>query len=256
MKEVNICLFLFACLISISSCLPEFYFEEPQPHQKKNQKKFKKDYRGTYICLLDSSTLFILEDKIIQQQSFSAKMLQSDIDSIEQIELKDGFIYSSHLKKPIPTTLKEDTVLFDWIIDTTFFEIAEGQLLRHFKGYYFLNYIDTNKLWTVKTLFLDEEDQLSIGSLFFAKAEIEAIKEITKATPIYNSAGKITNYKLRPTRKELKKILDMHLYKTVLVYKKVSNKELTFSQQCERTGLPNLNENCIKMESKPNQPHY
>ena len=89
--------------------------------------------------------------------------------------------------------------------DDELFNISERQVLREYKGYYFLNYKDTNNFWKVKILKL-EEDTLEFDFIL-RDDDMQNIRKITTVESQKDSTGESTQYFLDPSRKELRKIL-------------------------------------------------
>ncbi|PLX13423.1 MAG: hypothetical protein C0597_11780, partial [Marinilabiliales bacterium] len=89
--------------------------------------------------------------------------------------------------------------------DEELFKISGRQLLREYKGYYFLNYKDTNDYWKVKILKL-VDDTLEFD--FILKEEdIYNIKGITTVEAFEDSTEEASKYYLDPSKRELRKIL-------------------------------------------------
>lgn len=216
-------LYLLTLLLTmtLTSCVPDLNFEEPQPAGYKDKNKFNNKYQGTYLCIGDSSILTIDKDKIIQEWHIVAKLTKAQIDTTEGIELKDGILYSDDSVEPLSVKFIGDTAVLTYDFDKTIFQLSDDQVLRNFKGLYFLNYKESNNFWTVKTLTLDKEGILTFNRIYGGEEEIRKIKEMTTVEEITDKEGKVVNYKVRPTKKELKKILKSNLFEEGTRFQKI-----------------------------------
>jgi len=201
--------------------VPELRFEEPQPSGDRNENKFKRKYQGTYLCLDDSSILTIDKNKIIQEWHIVTKLTKAQLDTTEGIEIKDGLLYSKDSEEPLPVEFIGDTAVLTFDFDKTIFQISDNQVLRYFKGLYFLNFREPDSLWTVKALKLDKEGILTIKRIYGGENEIQKIKDMTTVEEITDEEDKVVDYKVRPTKKELKEIMKSDLFKEGTRFQKI-----------------------------------
>lgn len=201
--------------------MPDLSFEEPQPSGDRDENKFKRKYQGTYLCLGDSSILTIDKNKIIQEWHIVAKLTKAQLDTTEGIEIKDGLLYSEDSEEPLPVEFIGDTAILTYDFDKTIFQLSDDQVLRYFKGLYFLNFREPDNLWTVKTLTLDKEGILTISRIYGGEDEIQKIKDMTTVEEITDKEGKVVDYKVRPTKKELKEIMKSDLFKEGTRFQKI-----------------------------------
>ncbi len=213
---LNILLFL-----SLTSCVQDLNFEEPQPSGDKNESKFKNKFQGVYLCLEDSSILTIERVNIVQQWHITANITKTQIDTTDEIELKNGLLYTVNDAEPFHVIFSGDTAELSYDYDKTIFELGDNQLLRYFKGMYFLNFKESENLWSVKTLTFDKEGILSINRIYGGEQEIQRIKEMTTVEEITDKQGKVVDYKVKPTKKELKEILNSDLFKEGKNFQKI-----------------------------------
>ncbi len=206
MKHV---IYFFALLLSLSilSCTNNLKFQEPQPSGDKNEKKFKNSYQGTYLCLDDSSILFIKKDMMIQEWLITAEISKNELDTTAEIKHLNGQYFIEGKDEPLDITILGDSAVLRYKLTDTLFQLSDNQLLRYFKGQYFLNYKEADDQWIVKTLNLNREGLLTLSDIHGGEDEIEKIKEMTPVEEITNEEGKVVDYKVQPTKKELKKIL-------------------------------------------------
>lgn len=203
--------------------MQDLNFEEPQPSGDKDENKFKNKFQGSYLCLEDSSILTIGKDNIVQQWRITANITKTQIDTTDEIELKDGLLYTDNDAEPFHVIFRGDTAELTYDYDKIIFELADNQLLRYYKGMYFLNFKESEDLWSVKTVTLDKEGILTINRIHGGEQEIQMIKEMTSVDTITDKQGKIVDYRVRPTRKELKEILKSDLFKEGKEFQKIKN---------------------------------
>lgn len=188
----------FIILTSLFACEPPATFNEPQPTDIDNLSKFPKRLQGQYLSLADSSTLSI-SDKLIQRfYDFDYKIHPSQLDSTSRlsgdtiIDLKTN---EKHLIKRVGDSLITHVHYID-----TLFQMDYDNVVRKFKGYYFLNTRYDKTSWEVKKIQL-AKGQIVISSIS-SKLDIENLKEITE-TPL----DTIPPYKFTATKKQFKKFI-------------------------------------------------
>jgi len=201
--------------LTLTTCGPDVKFAEPQPQGFSNLNSIPKAYHGHYKNIKDSTFLII--------DSFSIKKEWSTTE----------YINRDSLEKELKTTIKKDTtiqikdtLLLDQISDQLIvaihlcddsakvrvkgtellFTISDSQLVRTYKRFCFLNFKTKDSYWLVKTLKL-KDDRLDFSDLLDPK-DLEENNEIVKFTAIKDTlSGKIKEYRLSPTRRELRRIL-------------------------------------------------
>ncbi len=188
----------FIILTSMFACEPPATFNEPQPTDTDNLSKFPKRLQGQYLSLADSSTLSI-SDKLIQRfYDFDYKIHPSQLDSTSRlsgdtiIDLKTN---EKHLIKRVGDSLITHVHYID-----TLFQMNYDNVVRKFKGYYFLNKRYDKTSWEVKKIELTK-GQLVISSIA-AKLDIDNLKEITE-TP----TDTVPPYKFTATKKQFKEFI-------------------------------------------------
>lgn len=189
---------LIFILTSLFACEPPVTFNEPQPTDTDNLSKFPKRLQGQYLSLADNSTLSI-SDKLIQRiYDYDYKVHPNQLDSSSQLS-GDTII---DLKTNEKTIIKRDgdsLITHVHYIDTLF-QINYDNVVRRFKGYYFLNTRYDKTSWEVKKVQL-AKGQLVISSIS-KKFDIENLKEITE-TP----QDTVPPYKFAATKKQFKEFI-------------------------------------------------
>jgi hypothetical protein len=188
----------FIILTSLFACEPSVTFNEPQPANTDNLSKFPKNIQGQYLSLVDNSTLSI-SDKLIQRiYDYDYKVHTNQLDSTSQIS-GDTIIDLKTNEKTIIKHNGDSLIIHVYSIDTLF-QMDYDNVVRKFKGYYFLNTRYDKTSWEVKKI------QLSRGQLVISristKQDIDNLKEITE-TP----TDTVPVYKFTVTKKQFKKFI-------------------------------------------------
>ena len=141
---------LMILLSSIFACEPPVTFKEPQPLDIENLTGFPKRLQGEYISLSDNSTL-IITDKLIQRiYDFDEKIHKSQIDS-NYIIKGDTIINFTYNGRGVIKREGDSVIIHVHDIDTMF-QMDYDNVVRKFKGYYFLNKRYEKESWEVKKL--------------------------------------------------------------------------------------------------------
>ena len=188
----------FIILTSLFACEPPVTFNEPQPTDTDNLSKFPNRLQGQYLSLADNSTLSI-GDKLIQRiYDYDYKVHPNQLDSSARLS-GDTII---DLKTNERTFIKRDgdsLITHIHYVDTLF-QINYDNVVRKFKGYYFLNTRYDKESWEVKKIQF-AKGQIVISSIS-TKLDLENLKEITE-TP----QDTVAPYKFTATRKQFKKFI-------------------------------------------------
>ncbi len=203
MKKNVFILFLIFFLVS---CGPYIWFKSPQPEGRKNLDAFPNELIGKYISISDSSVIIINSEKVIKQYHEKLLMSKDEFhnETGDLITRDTSFLFTDNWQIKVKS-FGDSVKVFSWK-DDVLFQISDDQLLREYRGYYFLNKKDTNNYWKVEVLKL-EEDTLEFDDIL-AKEDIEKIEAITSITEIKDTTKeKITRYFLNPSKREMRKIL-------------------------------------------------
>ncbi len=202
-------LFLFLVAVAVMGCDEKSLsvdFIEPQPGESKNESGFNKKYRGTYNGE-GGAQLVIYEDKIVKSETHDFLFAREDVDSTftgdknNDEELK-AYFESQNLKV---LKISGDSIYTRYQAIDTVFKISESQLCRSLKGSYFLNYKYGENNWKVQRLDL-EKDRLSI-SMIMPHDSLFKLLPVQEKAIVKNDSGEITSYQMKPTRKELQKLI-------------------------------------------------
>jgi hypothetical protein len=206
-----------------SSCNPMVTFDEPQPAGVKNEKNFYKKMVGLYSGLNDNSFLMIQHDKIIKESTVEICISKKELDTTREYKLIGDTLLEILSQKRYKVGMKNDTVSYRMTYSDTLFQISDENVLRKFKGYYFLN-SQSGSGWMVQKMGFRRGGRLSISSISMPD-EIENLKAVTDVTVIKDDEGNISGYRAKPSRRELKKFLKHEGFSKLEEYQKISNKK-------------------------------
>ena len=209
MKKV-FCIVVFL-MASLSGCEPPVTFTESQPVDTKNLIKFPKQLQGQYFNLDDNSILIIGETLIQKKYDFEEKVHINQLDNSSKI-LGDTIIDLETHEKII--YIRDGDSLITHIHYTdTLFKIDNKNVVRKWKGYYFLSTCYDESSWEVKKV------QFSKGQLFLSnissELEMENLKEMAEMPD-----DTIPPFKIAATKKSFKKFVKNNGFADVQIFVK------------------------------------
>ena len=185
-------------LTSLFACGPTVTFNEPQPTDTDNLSKFPYRLQGQYLSIADNSTL-VIGDKLIQRiYDFDLKIHPSQLDSNSRLS-GDTIINLTTNSREVVKRDGDSLVTHIHYIDTLFL-MDYDNVVRKFKGYYFLNKRYDKESWEVKKIQLSK-GQLVVSSIS-TKQDIENLKTITESTQ-----DTAAPYKFATTKKQFKEFI-------------------------------------------------
>jgi hypothetical protein len=185
-------------LTSLVACAPPVTFNEPQPTGTDNLAEFPNRLQGQYLCSADSSAL-IIDAKTIQRiYDFDYTIHSSQIDSNSRLS-GDTIINLTTNTREIVQRDGDSLVTHINYIDTLF-QIDYDNVVRKFKGFYFLNKRVDKESWEVKKIELSK-GQLIVSSIS-SKEDIENLKTITESTQ-----DTVAPYNFAATKKQFKEFV-------------------------------------------------
>lgn len=197
---------MFCLLITIlsGSCDQHARFEVPQPEGVKDITSIPSKLQGRYFAAEDSSWLQITERTITRLKNENGVVAKSDLDSAMVVEGN----HFTDLRAGISGTLKDegDSVLLSFTHSDTLLSLSNDQILRRFKGHYFLNRKAFAGGWTVHVLEPIHKNSIQLQELTTPE-DIQKLEELSGGTEIRDEAGEVSEYRLRPTRKQLKQLM-------------------------------------------------
>jgi len=185
-------------LTSLFSCGPTVTFNEPQPTNTDNLSKFPNRLQGQYISLADNSML-VIGDKLIQRiYDFDQKIHPSQLDSNSHLS-GDTIINLASNTREVVKRDGDSLVTHIHYIDTLFI-MDYDNVVRKYKGYYFLNKRYDKDSWEVKKIELSK-GQLVVSSIS-TKQDVENLKTITESMQ-----DTVAPYKFVTTKKQFKEFI-------------------------------------------------
>ena len=185
-------------LTSLVACAPPVTFNEPQPTNTNNLSEFPNRLQGHYLSSADSSVL-IIDAKTIQRiYDFDYTIHSSQIDSNSRLS-GDTIINLTTNTREIVQRDGDSLVTHINYIDTLF-QIDYDNVVRKFKGFYFLNKRVDKESWEVKKIELSK-GQLIVSSIS-SKEDIENLKTITESTQ-----DTVAPYNFAATKKQFKEFV-------------------------------------------------
>ena len=186
-------------LTSLFACNhPLVTFNEPQPTDTDNLSKFPYRLQGQYLSIADNSTLVIGEKLIQRIYDFDLKIHPSQLDSNSRLS-GDTIINLTTNTREVVKREGDSLVTHIHYIDTLFL-MDYDNVVRKFKGYYFLNKRYDKKSWEIKKIQLSK-GQLVVSSIS-TKQDIENLKAITESTQ-----DTAAPYKFATTKKQFKEFI-------------------------------------------------
>ena len=145
-------LVLSLSIIVCCSCDNIVRFEAPQPEGQNHETSIPKKLMGSYRSLKDSSILTITNDHIISSISSDYSGLVSALDSIDRVKIRNDTSYSEEdLNMRVDITIKGDSIFQHLEYKDTVFSFSKNDVLKKFKGYYFLNkHVSANRWYVTK----------------------------------------------------------------------------------------------------------
>ena len=204
---------LFMAGLFLYACEPPAVFEKPQPPDVAALGEFPKRIQGKYLSSEDSSFLQITSGSLIRCYDFNLKIHVTQLESNQQI-IGDT-LFDLKTNKGELIQIEGDSVVTHINETDTLFMIDELNVLKKFKGYYFVNIYIPPDTWEVKKL------EFSRGRLILSSispkediAQLKAITETTQDTTLHVFA---------PTRKQFKKFVRNEGFRDNEEFVKISN---------------------------------
>ncbi len=188
---------MLMALILLNGCPPAATFDEPQPKGTKPIDMFPKRLQGKYQDQEGASVLTISARRIIRYFDFDMREHRNTFGS-PYILSGDTLIDTEEGTKEI-IVWDGDTVVFHVAYTDTLFSISPDNVLKKFKGYYFLNKRYNEDEWTVNKLHL-RKGVLTIGTIS-SPEDIESLRAITE------SASDTVSTHFSPSRKQFRQFI-------------------------------------------------
>ncbi len=214
----SIAILSMACLV-INACEQPVKFNEPQPAGKSNLSHFPNSLTGIYKSSDDNYFVEVKTKMIIKKQSTEVVISKAEVDSSKELHLKGNILVDSGNNFSFKVNLINDTLHGTINLTDTFFILNNENVLRKFRGHYFINTKHDDGGYDVKMITYEKGGHLTISEI--QKDEIENLKSVTEIAEPSDSTL-TSDYQFKPTKKEFKKFVnDMHGFRNSEEYLKV-----------------------------------
>jgi len=186
-------------LTLILGCGQGVTFDEPQPVETKSLSSFPNKIRGNYLSSDQPLILTISEKMIFKTFDYDIKVHKDSLDLDTSYYLKADTIIDKHSGEKMKVNLLGDTLIVHVHDIDTSFAISDTNVLKKFKGYYFLNIRQDNNTWSVQKL------SLTRGALTFGN--ISAITDINHLKEFTETTADTTSYNFKLTKKQFKSFI-------------------------------------------------
>ena len=190
--------YLIAVLvIAFSSCTDPITFDIPQPENTNNLTSIPEKLSGNYLSSDKCSIVSIDSNSIIRIYDYDEKELKDSL--VSSYVLKGDTLFSKQSENKIKVVIKGDTILRHIRFTDTIFSLKDSNIIRAFKGYYFLNTQRSQNAWVVQKLSL-QNGILTIGQIE-DRIGLKTLQEIT------NTENDTVSLPFSLTQKQFKKFL-------------------------------------------------
>lgn len=200
-------------LIILSACQPPVVFDKPQPEDVAALGGFPRRIQGKFLSAEDNSVLEINSKTIIRTYDFDLKVHVSQLDSNHQLIGDTLFDLTNNEGSVV--RIEGDSVVQHVYEQDTLFAIDFLNVLKKFKGYYFINIFALPDKWQVMKL------EFSHGTLALSsinrKEDIEQLKVLTETTQ------DTTPYVFSPSRKQFRNFVRNQGFRDTEKFTKMRN---------------------------------
>ena len=194
-KFVAVTIVIFVLLLD--SCEPAATFDKPQPDNAKPLTSFSERLQGKYLSADQASIVTITDKLLTRHYDFDVKEHKDSMGASYKLVGDTLIDVAGGTKEKV--IVEGDTIIQHANWTDTLFNISADNVLKKFKGYYFLNNRYKDSSWEVKKLSL-KKGVLTVGSVS-DNDDIQKLKEITETTADTTS----TNFTL--SRKQFKRFV-------------------------------------------------
>ena len=157
------------------SCSSAVTFDKPQPDNIQPLDSFPERLQGKYLSNDKASILTITGALLARNYNFDYKVYKDSIDPSYKLVGDTIIDLENGTKEKI--FIKGDTVFQHANRTDTLFNLSQDNILKKFKGYYFLNILYRDSSWEVKKLSL-KNGVLTVGNISY-KDDIQKLQELT-----------------------------------------------------------------------------
>ncbi len=204
-----IALFLFACQ-------PPVTFDKPQPADIKALGGFPSRLHGKYLSTADSTVVMMTPGYLIRFYEYDQKIHLSQLDCTQQ--LIGDTLFDVKTNTGIPVHIEGDSLVQHITGADTLFHIDALNILKKYKGYYFINTFNPFTKagsWEVKKL------ELSRGTLTISG--VNTLEDINQLKALTENTQDTTLYLFSPTKREFKKFVRNEGFRDSEVLRRIRN---------------------------------
>ncbi len=184
-------------LAILVSCQPPVTFDKPQPADAKALNGFPKRIQGKYLSSRDSSILQITANSLVRIYDYDQKIHISQLDSNQQ--LIGDTLFDLNTNRGMAVKMEGDSLVQHVKSSDTIFTINALNVLKKFKGYYFVNNLIPPETWQVQKI------DLSQGILTLSG--INKTEDIAQLKTLTETVQDTLPYVFSPTKQEFKKFI-------------------------------------------------
>lgn len=222
MKAFKFWFSAFVLLFFLSCEEDKVRFLEPQPAGIDSDTELRKKFLGTYLSDADSSYLIVSSDRVVYKPfSFNVRIDSGDVSAKKgdvdvNIRSNDS---SSRVSMKIQKSSDDDSLMMNAEAEDEIFSLKSGGVAKYHKGYYFLNSpFEEGSGYRVRILKLTKEgiilSRIASDSVLHLLEREEFVRKELKGD------DEEENWKLNPSRKQLKKMMNMGLFSDVQAFKR------------------------------------
>lgn len=212
MKIKSLFLTLLLFLFFNSCKKSEVSFEETQPQNIKEQNVLPNKLIGTYYNSENKTELNISKYFIVKHITLEDTFKITELNKNEVI--KNDSLLNIETKGKYQIKKINDTLFTNYIYSDTIFNLKQKDILKKFKGHYFLNkLIKSDGLWEVKKLTLTN-GTLKISGIE-TEEEINLLESITET-----KRDTIKPFTIKPTKKQFKEFIKKNGFSEGEIYLK------------------------------------
>jgi len=210
-KRISVSLILM--FVFLVGCQPPVVFDKPQPTDVKALDAFPKRIQGKYLSSEDSSILQIAAYSLVRIYDFDEKVHISQLDSNQQLIGDTLFDLKSNKGKIV--LIEGDSIIQHVNYIDTLFAIDENNILKKYKGYYFVNISTSPATWEVRKL------ELSHGLLTLS--DINTKDDISQLKALTETNQDTTPFVFSPTRKQFRKFVRNEGFRDTETFMKIKD---------------------------------
>lgn len=183
--------------IFLFACQPPIVFDKPQPADVAALGGFPARMQGKYLSMEDSTFMEVTAQSMIRTYDFYQKIHISQLGSNQQ--LIDDTLFDLKTNEGKLIQIEGDSIVEHIKEADTLFTIDELNILKKFKGYYFVNIYAPPDTWQVKKLEISKR-QLTLNNIS-PKEDLKQLKAIT------GTIQDTVPYIFSPTRQQFRKFV-------------------------------------------------